>query len=194
MYIWKFKTRIVFLSLETDLSVKILFQMWWVSQTTCSAGRFWSQFWADMKSLNKGFIKWGEFFIRFPFTLLTSFIMNWILESSWYQNSHGLKVICKVLLMPLTLRKYEVPFADLYGLRQAELSYCCPRTECHRFFKKQQVRFEQVQLHQLLQHCTSVLKTLGNVLVINLRNEIWGQQMAISGKWGKIPVNQILCF
>lgn len=43
--------------------------------------------------------------------------MNWILESSWYQNSHVLETIRKVHLMLLTLGEYKVPFSDLYGLR-----------------------------------------------------------------------------
>lgn len=126
--IWKFKTRIAFLSLETGLSGKILFQMWWVSQTTCSAGHFWSQSWADMKSLNKDFMKGGSFFYHISFYLAHFLLMNWVLESSWYQNSHGLEAVCKVPLMPLTSRKYEVPFSDLYGLRQAKLLRCyCPQ-------------------------------------------------------------------
>lgn len=122
------KPELLFLSLETGLSGKILFQMWWVSQTTCSAGHFWSQSWADMKSLNKDFMKGGSFFYHISFYLAHFLLMNWVLESSWYQNSHGLEAVCKVPLMHLTSRKYEVPFSDLYGLRQAELLRCyCPQ-------------------------------------------------------------------
>lgn len=48
--------------------------MWRVRQTTCLTGHFLSQFWVGMKSTNKDITNWSCFFIRFPFTLLISFL------------------------------------------------------------------------------------------------------------------------